>query len=63
LIWNDGIANELAWRDFRRDHTEAELKKMSKENHDYFGVELYDYEKKYWDEFEKYGYKRLEIKP
>ncbi len=23
--------------------------------------DYYDYEKKYWDEFEKYGYDRLEI--
>jgi len=62
FVTSDGIANELAWRDFRKDHTEAEIKKMAKENHNYFGVELYDYEKKYWDEFEKNGYERLEIK-
>jgi hypothetical protein len=35
---------------------------MAKENHGYFGVALYDYEKKYWDEFEKNGFERLEVK-
>jgi len=57
----DGLAHELASRDFKRDHTAAEIKKMSKENGGYFGVEMYDYEKKYWDEFDKYDYDRLEI--
>ncbi|MEI6498500.1 MAG: hypothetical protein WCO23_00910 [bacterium] len=57
----DDLSNELAKRDFRRDHSRAEIREMTKENGGYFGVEMYDYEKKYWDEFEKYGYDRLEI--
>jgi len=56
------LANKLAWRDFRREHSEKEIEKMRKENGGYFGVELHDYEKKYWDEFDKYEYERLEIK-
>jgi len=58
---HDTLSNKLAWRDFRNDHSEAELKKMAKENDGYFGVEIYKYEKKYWDEFEEYEYDRLEI--
>lgn len=58
----DNLANDLAWRDFRRDHSKEELDKMAKENGGYFGVALYDYEKKYWDEFEENGFNRLEIK-
>ena len=42
----DGLANELAWRDFRRDHTRAQMNEMEKENGGYFGVALYTYEKK-----------------
>ena len=57
----DGLANELAWRDFRNDHTEAEMEKIAKEHGGYVGVAMYDYEKKYWDEFDKYGYERLKI--
>lgn len=57
----DTLSNELAWRDFRKDHSGEEIKKMAEKNGGYFGVALYDYEKKYWDEFEKYAYERLEI--
>ncbi len=56
------LANKLAWRDFKQDHSDAELEVMAKENSGYFGVDLYKYEQKYWDEFEKYGIDRLEIK-
>lgn len=59
---HDTLSNKLAWRDFHNDHTEAEIEKMRKENNGYFGVPLYDYEKKYWDEFDKYGYDRLVVK-
>ncbi len=56
------LSNKLAWRDFHADYSEAEIKFMlAKKKSDYFGVELYDYEKKYWDEFEKYGFERLRI--
>ena len=57
----DGLAKKLAWRDFEREHSEAEREEMAKKNSGYFGVALYDYEKKYWDEFEKHEYDRLEV--
>ncbi|MCK5475511.1 MAG: hypothetical protein KAI71_02935 [Candidatus Pacebacteria bacterium] len=57
----NGLANKLAWRDFRRDHSKKEIEKMSRKNGDYFGPEIHSYEKKYWDEFKKYEYERLEI--
>ena len=57
----DGLSHELARRDFKKDYTPAEIKKMSEKNGGYFGVEMYDYEKKYWDEFDEYEYDRLEI--
>lgn len=56
------LSGKLAWRDFTREHTEEEMDTMAKKNHGYFGVALYDYEKKYWDEFEEYDYDRLEIR-
>lgn len=49
---HDTLSNKLAWRDFRQDHSSEEINQMKKENGGYFGVSLYDYEKKYWDEFE-----------
>lgn len=58
---HESLANKLAWRDFENDHSAKELKEMEAKNGGYFGVPLYDYEKKYWDEFEKYGYDRLWI--
>lgn len=58
---HDKLSNELAWRDFRKKHTKKELDKMAKENAGYFGVEIYEFEKKYWDEFNEHGYDRLEI--
>jgi len=57
----DTLSHELAWRDFRKEHSEKEMKEMKKENGGYFGVNLYAYEKKYWDEFEENGYDGLEI--
>lgn len=59
---HDTLSNELAWRDFRKEHSEKEMREMAKENGGYFGVALYDYEKKYWDEFDKNGFERLEVK-
>jgi hypothetical protein len=59
----DRLANKLAWRDFHENHSEEEIKKMSKENGGYFGVALYDYEKKYWDELDERGITRLKITP
>jgi hypothetical protein len=57
----NGLANKLAWRDFGREHSKSEITEMAKKNSGYFGVALYDYEKRYWDEFEKYDYDRLEV--
>ena len=62
FILHDNLASELAKRDFRKDNTQAEIRKIANEHNGYLGVVLYDYEKRYWDEFEKYEYDRLEIK-
>lgn len=59
---HDTLSSKLAWRDFQKDHSEREIKEMTKKNGGYFGVVLYDYEKKYWKEFEEYDYERLEVK-
>lgn len=62
FILFDSLANKLAWRDFRKTYSEEEIEKMAEKNSGYFGVEIYDFEKKYWDEFDEYGLERLEIK-
>jgi hypothetical protein len=56
------LANKLAWRDFYADHSKSEIDAMAEQNGGYFGVQLYEYEKKYWDEFEKNDFDRLVIK-
>lgn len=56
------LANKLGWRDFKRKFTEKEIKKMSEEHGGYLGVPIYDFEKKYYDEFDEHEYDRLEIK-
>jgi hypothetical protein len=55
------LSNVLAWRDFEREHTKKEIEEMGRENNGYFGVPLYDYEERYWNEFDAYGFNRLEI--
>lgn len=62
FVLQDKLSNILAWRDFDREHTKAEKEKMAEKNGGYFGVALYEYEKKYWDEFEEHGFERLEVK-
>jgi len=57
----DSLVNKLAWRDFKREHSENEIVNMSKKNGGYFGVEINEYEERYWKEFENFGVKRLEI--
>ena len=57
----NNLANKLAWRDFRKDHSKEEMERMAEANGGYFGTEIYDYEKKYWDEFETYEFDRLEV--
>ena len=61
FVLHDKLPNILAWRDFNREHSEEEQRKMAKKNGGYFGAEIYPYEKRYWDEFEKYGFERLEV--
>ncbi len=59
-LW-DNLAYKLAWRDFRKIHSRKEIEEIFKKNEGYLGVEIYEYEKKYYDEFETYEYDRLYI--
>jgi len=59
---DNALSKALAWRDFEKDHSKQEIKEMEKKNGGYFGVALYAYEKRYWNEFEKHGFERLEVK-
>jgi len=61
LILHDSLANKLAWRDFLNEHSKEEIEKMAENNNGYFGVEIFDYEKRYWDEFEEHEFDRLKI--
>ncbi|PIZ45199.1 hypothetical protein COY32_05465 [candidate division WWE3 bacterium CG_4_10_14_0_2_um_filter_41_14] len=61
LILHDNLANKLAKRDFVNTHTPDEIEKIANEHNGYLGVQLYDYEKKYWDEFENHDFERLKI--
>ena len=56
------LANKLAWRDFKKEHSAKEIGEMAKINGVYFGVALHRYEEKYWNEFESHGYDRLEVR-
>lgn len=58
----ESLSSDLAWRDFRKKYSQKQIDEMAKKNGGYFGVALYEYEKKYWDEFEKNNFDRLEIK-
>lgn len=58
---HQNISKALAMRDFYETHGEEKVEKIRKERGGYLGVPLYDFEKKYWDEFEKFGYSRLRI--
>lgn len=55
------LASRLAKRDFRDDHTVEEIQKMAKKNDGYFGVELEEYEERYYEEFEEHGVDRLKV--
>ena len=55
----ENLASKLAWRDFHNIFSKEEIEKMGAKNGGYFGVELYDFEKKYYDEFNKYEYDRV----
>ncbi|MEK9175656.1 MAG: hypothetical protein AAB795_03660 [Patescibacteria group bacterium] len=58
----ENLANKLGWRDFKRKFTKEEIEKMSEKYNGYLGVPIYDFEKKYYDEFNKHEYDRLEVK-
>jgi hypothetical protein len=62
LITHQELSNKLARRHFYQDHSPEEILKMSEGEKVYLGVELHSYEKKYWNEFDEYGYSRLFIK-
>lgn len=57
----DVLSNKLGKRDFYRAHTKEEIEKIAQEGGGYLGVGIYPYEERYWKEFEKHGYDRLEI--
>ena len=61
-ITYNNLSNKLAWRDFEREYSLKEIKKMVTKNSGYLGPELYKYEEKYWKEFDEHEYSRLEIK-
>ena len=54
------LANKLGWRDFEQTYSQEEIRKMADKT-GYLGVPLYNFEKKYWDEFDRHEYNRLEI--
>ncbi len=58
----DNLANKLAWRDLKNTHTADEMKELATKNGNYFGVEIYDYEERYWKEFDEHGFERLVVK-
>ena len=58
----DNLAGKLGMRDFRKKYTQEEIDKMAEEHHGYLGVPLYEFEKKYYDEFNENEYDRLYIK-
>lgn len=58
VFWNE-LAHRLARRDFFKKHTKKDYRKMN------IGeriVKIGEIEDKYWEEFEKYGIERVEIK-
>jgi hypothetical protein len=58
----ENLANKLGKRDFRNKFSKEEIKKMSEDHGGYLGVPMYDFEKKYYDEFDSNGYDRLFIR-
>ena len=55
------LAGDLGRRDFRAKYSEEEIKKMGDKHNGYLGVPLYDFENKYYEEFNKHDYDRLFI--
>ncbi len=61
LSTHQELSHALAARDFHEAYTPAEIAQMVAERGEYLGVETYDFEEKYWKEFEERGYTRLRI--
>ena len=57
----ENLASKLARRDFLNTFSKKEIEIMGTKNGGYFGVELYDFEKKYYDEFNKFEYDRMYV--
>ncbi len=57
----DTLSNKLGWRDFKLKYTQEEIDKMASEHSGYLGVPLYDFENKYYEEFNENDYERLYI--
>ncbi len=58
----DNLAMELGRRDFRNKYNKEEIEKMFEDHGGYLGVPMFEFEKKYYDEFDKHSYQRLYIK-
>jgi hypothetical protein len=61
-IANDFLSRELAKRDMRNTYTKEKIDVLVQEHHGYLGVPLYDFEEKYYDEFDEHGFERLYIR-
>ncbi len=61
IVTTEQLTHDLAWRDFTIEKTPEELALMEERNGGYWGVDLYPYEEKYWNEFEKHNFDRLFI--
>ena len=61
-IANDFLSRELAKRDMRNMYTKEKIDVLVQEHHGYLGVPLYDFEEKYYDEFDEHGFERLYIR-
>ncbi len=58
----EGLAHELGKRDFHNKYSKEEADKLIEEHGGYLGVPVYEFDKKYYDEFNENGYERLFIK-
>lgn len=58
----ENLASELGKRDFHAKYSKEEINEIIKKYGNYLGVPLYEFEKKYYDEFNENGYDRLFIK-
>ncbi len=58
----ENLAYELGKRDFLNTYSKEEIAKMKADHGDYLGVQMYEFERKYYDEININGYKRFYIK-